>query len=39
MPAGRHQARFEAGDLASGVYLARLRAGPFVQTQRLVLLK
>jgi len=39
MPAGRHEARFEAGDLASGVYVARLRAGTFVQARRLVLLK
>ncbi|NBC17322.1 MAG: tandem-95 repeat protein [Bacteroidetes bacterium] len=39
MPAGRHQARFEADDLASGVYVAQFRAGTFVQTKRLVLLK
>jgi hypothetical protein len=39
MPAGRHEAHFEAGDLTSGVYVARLRAGSFVQTRQLVLLK
>lgn len=37
--AGYHEATFDASDLASGVYLARLTAGEFTQTQKLVLLK
>jgi parallel beta-helix repeat protein/predicted outer membrane repeat protein len=37
--AGEHQVTFDGAKLASGVYLARLQAGTFTQTQKLVLLK
>jgi hypothetical protein len=36
---GEHQVTFDGSKLASGVYLARLQAGEFTQTQKLVLLK
>jgi hypothetical protein len=39
LDAGRHQIRFNASGLASGVYLYRLQAGNIVLTQRMVLLK
>jgi len=39
LPAGRHEAMFEATQLPSGVYLYRLEAGGFVQTRRMLLLK
>jgi len=38
-PAGKHQSIFDGSDLPSGIYLARLTAGEFNQTQKLVLLK
>ena len=37
--AGRHEVRFEAGHLPSGVYLYRIEAGPLVEVRRMVLLK
>lgn len=37
--AGVHRVRFDARDLASGVYLYRLRAGDFVQTRKLTLVR
>jgi hypothetical protein len=37
--AGVHRVRFDARDLASGVYLYRLRAGEFVQTRKLTLVR
>jgi len=37
--AGYHEAVFDASGLASGVYFYRLRAGDFVQTKSLLLLK
>jgi hypothetical protein len=38
-PAGTHQIPFDGSDLPSGIYLARLIAGDFQQTQKLILLK
>ena len=37
--AGFHEAVFDASGLASGVYLYRLRAGDFVQSRKLLLLR
>ncbi len=37
--AGRHEVQWDAGDLASGVYLYRLQAGPHTATQRMMLVK
>ena len=37
--AGVHEVKFDASELASGVYLYRLQAGEFVQTRKLVLLQ
>ena len=39
MDAGTHEVRFDGTELASGVYLVRLRAGEHVATQRCVLLR
>ncbi|WP_457651191.1 T9SS type A sorting domain-containing protein, partial [Rhodocaloribacter sp.] len=39
LPAGMHQARWEAGEAASGVYLYRLEAGGVVRTRRMILMK
>ena len=39
MPAGSHQVVFDADGLTSGVYFARLEAGEFRQTQKLLLIK
>ncbi|MEK7249829.1 MAG: T9SS type A sorting domain-containing protein, partial [Bacteroidota bacterium] len=37
--AGRYKIQFDASKLASGVYLYRIKAGNFVETRKLVLLK
>jgi hypothetical protein len=37
--AGYHEVRFDASGLSSGVYLYRLRAGDFVQTRKLLLIR
>jgi len=39
MPAGKFNVRFEASTLASGIYLYRLQAGPFAQTQKMILVR
>jgi hypothetical protein len=38
-PAGNFQVPFNAGNLPSGVYFARLSANDFQQTQKMILLK
>jgi len=38
-PAGNYTVQFNAGKLAGGVYLYRIKAGDFVQTKKLILLK
>lgn len=37
--AGYHEVKFDASELASGVYLYRMQAGEFVQTRKLLLLQ
>ncbi|PSQ88685.1 MAG: hypothetical protein BRD45_05460 [Bacteroidetes bacterium QS_8_64_10] len=37
--AGRHAATFDASDLPAGVYLYRLRAGSYVETRRMVVVR
>jgi glucuronoarabinoxylan endo-1,4-beta-xylanase len=39
MRAGKHAFRFEANDLASGVYLYQLKAGDFLETKRMILIR
>ncbi|MGD0339148.1 MAG: T9SS type A sorting domain-containing protein [Bacteroidota bacterium] len=39
MPAGRHTVHFEANNLNSGVYLYQLKAGNFIQTKKMILIK
>jgi hypothetical protein len=39
LPTGKHQRVWEAKGLASGVYLYRLKAGEFVQTKKLILMR
>ena len=39
LPAGRHEVRFDAASLPSGVYLYSMRAGDFVQHRKLMLVK
>jgi hypothetical protein len=37
--AGNHEVRFDASNLASGVYFYRLQAGAFVEAKKLVLVR
>jgi len=37
--AGYKTARWDAGSLSSGIYFYRLRAGNFVQTRKMVLIR
>ena len=39
VPAGEHSMTFDGGGLPSGMYFARLEAGDFTQTQKLLLVK
>ena len=39
IPCGEHEVTFEADNLPSGVYVARLQAGEFTATRKLVLLR
>ncbi|MCH8524974.1 MAG: T9SS type A sorting domain-containing protein [Balneolales bacterium] len=39
MPAGRHEVIFDAGDLASGMYLYRLEAGSYTETRTMLLIR
>jgi len=39
MEAGVHKARFDGTGLSSGVYLYRLRAGDFLSTKKMLVLK
>ena len=39
LPAGNYKYQWNAGNLASGIYFYRLRAGNFVDTKKLILIK
>lgn len=39
MTAGTHAVSFDAGNLASGVYIYRLTSGSFIQTKKMMLIK
>jgi hypothetical protein len=39
MKAGYYEVEFNATDLASGIYLYRIKAGEFVETKKMVLMK
>jgi len=38
-PAGSYEVEFDAGKLPSGVYFYQLKAGEYVQTKKMLLLK
>ena len=39
MPAGIHQVEFDASNLASGIYIYKLTAGPYISVKKLMLMK
>jgi hypothetical protein len=39
LPAGSHKVRFNAGELASGIYFYAIRTGTYSETRKMVLLK
>jgi len=38
-PVGSYEIEFDAANLPSGVYLYQLRAGSYVQTKKMILMK
>ena len=38
-PAGEYTVKFDASDLASGVYIYKIQAGEFIQSKKLILMK
>lgn len=38
-PAGNYEVNFNASNLSSGVYIFKMKAGDFVETRKMVLLK
>ncbi|MCX6640462.1 MAG: T9SS type A sorting domain-containing protein [bacterium] len=38
-PAGYHEITFDGSNLASGIYICRIRAGDFTASQKMVLMK
>jgi len=38
-PAGVHDVRFEAHNLASGMYICRIRAGAFMESRKMMLVR
>ena len=38
-PAGRYEVEFDAASLSSGIYLYKLKAGDFIETKKMILMK
>jgi hypothetical protein len=38
-PAGEYEVEFNATELSSGIYFFQIKAGPFIQTRKMVLMK